>query len=66
VVDGQETPIYRANYLFRAVYVPAGQHSVDFVYRPRAFRLGLLISLCATVAVSVALGYFTTWRRSRE
>ena len=50
-VDGQETPIYRANYLFRSVFVPAGQHTVEFVYRPRSFRLGLLLTLVGTVAV---------------
>jgi hypothetical protein len=50
-VDGKETPIYRANYLFRSVFVPAGKHTIEFAYRPRSFRLGLLITLLATVAV---------------
>jgi hypothetical protein len=50
-VDGAETPIRRANYIFRAVFVPAGQHTVDFVYQPRSFRLGLLITLAAMTAV---------------
>jgi hypothetical protein len=54
-VDGQETPIYRANYLFRSVFVPTGQHTVEFVYRPRSFRLGLLLTLVGTVAVTGAL-----------
>ncbi len=34
-IDGVETPIYRANYLFRGVVVPSGQHTLEFVYRPR-------------------------------
>jgi hypothetical protein len=54
-VDGKETPIYRANYLFRAVFVPAGQHSVDFVYQPRSFRLGLLMTLLATAGTICGL-----------
>ena len=57
-VNGHETPIYRANYIFRAIYLPAGQHTVEFVYRPRSFRLGLLITLAATagtVAVMLLL-----------
>lgn len=33
-LDGAEVPVYRANVLFRAVYVPAGRHKVRFVYRP--------------------------------
>ena len=45
--DGQPTDIYRANYLFRAVRVPAGRHTVEFSYRPRSFMMGAAISLCA-------------------
>ncbi|MGI8422596.1 MAG: YfhO family protein [Chloroflexota bacterium] len=54
-VDGRETQIYRANYIFRAIYVPAGQHTVEFVYRPRSFRLGLLVTLAVTFATVAAL-----------
>jgi hypothetical protein len=54
-VDGKETPIYRANYLFRSIFVPAGNHSVEFVYRPRSFRLGLLITLLATAGGGLTL-----------
>ncbi|HET7771558.1 MAG TPA: YfhO family protein, partial [Chloroflexota bacterium] len=54
-VDGQETPIHRANYIFRSIYVPAGQHTIEFVYRPRSFRLGLLVTLAATTATVLAL-----------
>jgi hypothetical protein len=41
-VDGQPTKIYRTNYTLRGVVVPPGEHHVEFVYRPRSFRLGLL------------------------
>lgn len=46
-LDGKPTQIYRANYLFRAVIVPQGTHAIEFVYRPRSFRLGLSITLGA-------------------
>jgi hypothetical protein len=46
-VDGAETPIYRTNYLFRGIAVPAGQHSVVFVYRPVSALIGAGISLLA-------------------
>jgi uncharacterized membrane protein YfhO len=36
MMDGQPSPIYRANYIIRAVFVPAGQHAVYFEYRPRS------------------------------
>jgi hypothetical protein len=43
-VDGKEEPILRGNYLFRAVPVPAGKHTVEFVYAADSFKLGLAIS----------------------
>ena len=46
-VDGAETPIYRTNYLFRGVVVPAGQHTVTFEYRPTSVLLGAAISAAA-------------------
>ncbi len=33
-VDGIKKPVLRANILFRGVEVPAGRHSVSFVFRP--------------------------------
>jgi hypothetical protein len=44
-VDGVLVSIYRANYLFRAVQLSAGNHDIEFVYRPISFWLGLSISL---------------------
>ena len=45
LVDGKETPIYRANYAFRAVIVPKGKHRVVLKYQPRSFRYGGIISI---------------------
>ncbi|MBI4832837.1 MAG: YfhO family protein [Candidatus Lindowbacteria bacterium] len=42
-VDGSETKIMPANYLFRAVSVPKGSHEVIFSYRPRSLSFGLAL-----------------------
>lgn len=34
LVNGAETPIIRANLAFRAIALPEGTHSVEFVYQP--------------------------------
>lgn len=58
-VDGETTPIYRADYLFRAVWVPPGEHEVRFEYVPRSFWLGALCSALGGVAV---LATVRRWR----
>jgi hypothetical protein len=51
--NGDTTPIYRANYIGRAVFLPAGDHTVRFEYRPLSFRLGLLLAGLMLVAITV-------------
>jgi hypothetical protein len=60
-VDGKETEIFRANYAFQAVQVPAGEHQVKLVYEDNAFRLGAAISLGA-LAVCAGLWF---WARRK-
>jgi hypothetical protein len=43
-VDGQPAPVERANYAFRAVYVPAGEHTVKFLFEPPVWYGGLVTS----------------------
>jgi len=41
-VDGKDAALFRANYAFRAVAVPAGRHSVHMWYWPMSFSFGLV------------------------
>lgn len=50
-VDGRESPLLRANLLFRAVYLPAGTHLVEFSYTPRSFQVGLVISAVSLLII---------------
>jgi hypothetical protein len=49
-LDGEPTPVLRANAVFRAVAVPEGRHRVELAYRPRGLLLGLGVSLVALAA----------------
>ena len=49
-VDGQPARLYRANYFMRAVPVPAGDHLIEFEYRPLSFRLGVWITFLSLMA----------------
>jgi hypothetical protein len=43
-VDGQPVPVLRADYAFRAVRLPAGQHHVAVRFTPTSWKVGLVIS----------------------
>ena len=66
-IDGKETPIYRANYLFRAVVVPPGTHKLEMKFEPRGFYLGKNLSLAANILMLGGLGFlgFDYWRKKR-
>jgi hypothetical protein len=59
-LDGLATRLYRADYLFRSVWVPPGNHTVTFEYRPVSFWAGAALSLMAWLALGW-MGW--RWRR---
>ncbi len=54
-IDGQPTPIYQANQLFRALHLPAGTHEIVYTFEPRSFKAGLLVSLAGLAIVTIIL-----------
>jgi hypothetical protein len=54
-IDGQPAPIYRANYLFRGLVVPAGTHTIELRYRPQAAVAGALMSAIASTILGVVV-----------
>jgi hypothetical protein len=52
-LDGQTTPILRANYVQRAITLPAGKHKVVFTYEPESYRIGLMISSIALILLAL-------------
>ncbi len=51
-IDGSETPIYPVNIKQRAIAVPAGYHTVQFVYQPHSVSLGLTITILTELIVA--------------
>jgi uncharacterized membrane protein YfhO len=54
-VDGQPQDVYRADYGLRAVPLEAGEHTVEFVYRPASFYVGAAASIVMLSAVMVLM-----------
>jgi hypothetical protein len=59
-VDEVETEILQADYLFRAIRIPAGEHEIVFRYQPVATLIGFVISGLAWLLVG---GMVWLWRR---
>jgi len=65
-IDGEAVEILAANGLFRAIPIPAGDHSVTLRYEPDSLRGGLVISgTTAAAVVSLWLYYLVRALRNR-
>ena len=54
-VDGKETPIYRADYVLRAIEIPAGKHQLEFKFEPQVVQTGSLIALVSSIGMLLLL-----------
>lgn len=64
-IDEKETTIYRADYSFRSVIVPKGNHVVNFVYNPLSFTLGVIVSIFSFTAI-VFIGVLLKIKNSKK
>jgi len=62
-IDGQPASIFRADYVLRAVPVPAGEHTVELIFRPLTFTIGAIVSALTLLTVVILL---IIYRRKRS
>ncbi|HHT9105326.1 MAG TPA: YfhO family protein [Candidatus Wujingus californicus] len=48
-IDGRKTRIYKTNYVLRSVFLEKGEHLAAFVYEPKSFSIGMIISITSLV-----------------
>jgi O-antigen/teichoic acid export membrane protein len=61
-IDEKDAPLYKADYNFRAVYVPSGKHTIRFKYSPISFRAGAIGSVLGAMMLLLGFAYLA-WRR---
>jgi hypothetical protein len=56
-LDGVKKPHFRANFLLRAMVLPAGDHNLEFRFEPPSFYTGQKVSLAASlITILLTLG----------
>jgi len=68
-IDGQPAPHFRADWTLRAMLVPAGEHKVEFIFRPEGYVTASYISAFSSLFVLlllVAAAAYSVWRKYKS
>ncbi|HEX7411740.1 MAG TPA: YfhO family protein, partial [Bacteroidales bacterium] len=67
-IDGKPAPYFRANYVLRAMIVPAGKHTIEYKFEPAVYRTGEKISLASSLLLIVLLigGGIFGWMKKED
>jgi len=64
-IDGKEAEFIRVNYVLRGLKIPAGNHTIEFVFHPESHYTGSSISLAGS-GILLALLAFELFRMNRK
>lgn len=70
-VDGKETDLIRANYVLRALRVPAGNSTVEMRFEPKVWAVGQTVSLISSSLMILLLllwlfGEYKKWKQQSQ
>jgi len=54
-VDGKKTEIVPVNHILRGVYLPPGNHRVEFIFDPLPFKIGKYLTLTSLAFIAVLM-----------
>ena len=68
LIDEKEVPYIKADYLLRAVHVPAGNHTIKMIFAPDVIATGKMISMLAfSLFLILSLGgIWCLWKTAKE
>ena len=50
-IDGEKSDYFKTNYVLRGMYIPAGNHEIEFRFEPDSFTTGRTITIVASLLV---------------
>lgn len=67
-IDGKPVDHIRANYILRAMKVPAGQHTIEFKFMPPSYYTGEVIAtISSLLLIFGCIGYlFFEWKKTKN
>jgi hypothetical protein len=67
-INGKPADYFRANYLLRAMVIPAGNNKIEFKFEPKVIQTGSTISLVSSLLFVLILlsGLYVAFRKKRE
>lgn len=54
-IDGNKADYVKTDYVLRGMFIPAGNHQVEFRFEPASFTTGRMISIIANIIVALLL-----------
>lgn len=54
-IDGNKADYVKTNYVLRGMYVPAGDHEIEFRFEPKSFTTGRTITIAANILVFISI-----------
>lgn len=55
-IDGKEAPMARANYILRAMNLPAGSHKIEMKFEPKSYIVGEKVAMASSSLILLLFG----------
>jgi len=65
-VDGEKRSMIRANYVLRALQIPAGKHTIEFKFEPEVVKTGSTIALISSIGMLLLIGAGVYFERKKK
>lgn len=67
-IDGNESPLFRSDYILRSAIIPAGQHEIVMRYEPKIWKVGNAIQLLTSfiLVAGLAVAIYMTYKKKNQ